>query len=238
MIQRKTFEKEKFQISIARLKKENQNFEINIDPDLAIELKEGKNIDIEDVLKSQEIFFNATEGDLASEEIMKSIFGTDNKLEIAKIILEKGEIQLTSEHRQKIRDQKKKKLVNIIHRNAIDPKTNLPHPVQRIENALEEAKVKLDEFKKVEDQVQDILKKLQVIIPIKFDKKILEIKIDAAHAHVVYEIANKNGKLKENNWLSDGSWFGRIEIPAGLQNEIIDELNSKTHGGVDIKIID
>ncbi len=238
MDQRKTFEKEHFNINIARLKKGGQNFEININPDLAIEFKEGKNVDIEDILKSQEIFFDTKDGNLASEEIMKEMFGTDNKLEIAKIILQKGEIQLTAEHRSKVRENKRKKLVNMIHRNAIDPKTQMPHPVQRIENAFEEAKIKLEEFKSVEDQVSDVVKKLQVILPIKFDHKKVEVKIDAAHAHSVFAIAKKYGVLKENTWLSDGSWFGIVEIPAGLQNEFFDEINGSTHGRAIIKILD
>jgi ribosome maturation protein SDO1 len=235
---RKTFEKEHFQINIARLKKGGETFEINIEPDLAIEFKEGNKVDFEDILKSQDIFADAKEGKLASEETMKTVFGTNNSLEVAKIILDKGDIQLTAEHRAKVRERKKKKLINIIYRNAIDPKTNMPHPIQRIENAFEEAKIKFEEFKSVEDQVKDVVKKLQVILPIKFDHKKIEIKLDAAHSHVIYELAKKYGKLVENNWLNDGSWFGVIEIPAGLQNEFFDDLNNKTHGGAITKLID
>ena len=56
----------------------------------------------------------------------------------------------------------------MIHANGIDPKTNLPHPLQRIENALEEANVKIDEHKSEEKQVEEIVRKLQPILPIKF----------------------------------------------------------------------
>ena len=34
----------------------------------------------------------------------------------------------------------------MIHRNAVDPKTGLPHPPQRIESAMEEAKIHVDEI--------------------------------------------------------------------------------------------
>jgi len=234
----KTFEKEHFKVNVARIKKEGQNFEINIDPDLAISYKEGNEVDIVDILKTENVFFDVKEGELASEELMNTVFGTSKVLEVAKIILEKGEIQLTAEHRTKVREQKRKKLVNIIHRNAIDPKTGSPHPIQRIENAFEEAKVKIQEIGNVEDQVQDVLKQLQPIIPIKFDHKKIEIKIDAAHAHTVYAIVKKYGQIKENQWLNDGSWFGIIEIPAGLQTELFDELNKATHGNIITKILD
>ncbi len=238
MDQRKTFEKEHFNINIARLKKGGQSFEINVDPDLAIAFKEGQKVDIIDILRSEDVFFNTKEGELASETMMKSLFGTDKTLEVAKIILEKGEIQLTAEYRNKVREQKKKKLLNIIHRNAINPKTGMPHPIQRIENAFEEAKVKFKEYVTVEDQVQDIVKLLQPILPIKFDHKTIEVKVDAAHSHAIFGIAKKYGVIKENKWLNGGSWYGLIEIPAGLRTEFFDELNKVTHGTATTKIID
>ncbi len=234
----KTYEKEHFKLNLARIKKEGQNFEINIDPDLAIAMKEGQNIAISEILKSEHIFFDAREGELASQEMMKTIFGTDDVLKVAKKILDDGEIQLTAEHRQKVRDRKQKKLVSMIHRNAIDPRSGLPHPVQRIENALNEAKIKINEIGKVEDQLQDILKKLQPIIPIKFERKQIEVKIGPEHAHSMYTIATKYGSIKENQWLNDGSWFGVIEIPAGLRNEFLDELNNITHGNAIIKMLE
>ena len=235
---RKTFEKEHFNINIARLKKGGETFEINIEPDLAIAFKEGQEVDIKDILKSEDIFFDTKKGELASEGIMETLFNTTNNIEIAKIILEKGEIQLTQEHRNRVRERKKNKIVETIHRNAIDPKTNLPHPIQRIENAFEEAKIKLKEYVSVEDQVQDIVKLLQPILPIKFDKKTIEIKVNAARAHSVFSIIKKYAKIKENNWLNDGSFYGVVEIPAGLQTEFFDDLNNATHGEAITKIID
>jgi len=235
---RKTFEKEHFNINIARLKKGGENFEINIDPDLAIDFKEGKNIDIKDVLKSEEIFFDVKDGKLASETIMKELFGTIDSLVVAKKILENGEIQLTAEHRNKIEEQKMKKLINIIHKNAINPKTNLPHPVQRIENAILEKKIKLKQYVPVEDQVQDIVKSLQTVLPIKFDHKKVEITVDAKYAHSVYAIVKKYGQIKDNNWLNDGSWYGVVDIPAGLQTDFFDDLNSATRGAITTKLID
>ena len=236
--QRKTFEKEHFNLNIARLKKEGQTFEINIDPDLAISFKEGEEIEIEEILKSQDVFFDTKKGELASENIMKTIFNTENKIEIAKIILEKGEIQLTAEHRKKVREQKRNKVIQIIHRNAIDPKNKTPIPIQRIENAFEEGKIKIQEYVSAENQIKDIVKELQPLISIRFEKKKIEIKINATYAHLVYGLIKKFGTIKENNWLNDGSWYGVIEIPAGLQNEFFDEINGKTHGHVIIKTIE
>ena len=61
--------------------------------------------------------------------------------------------------------------MEIIHRNGVDPKTKLPHPIQRLENAFEEAKIKIDERRSAEDQVKEILDKLRPVLPISFEKK-------------------------------------------------------------------
>jgi ribosome maturation protein SDO1 len=45
--------------------------------------------------------------------------------------------------------------MQMIHRICIEPKSGLPHPIIRIENAMEEAKVKIDENKPAEDQISE-----------------------------------------------------------------------------------
>ena len=140
-----SMDKEKVQFNLARLKKNGMNWELVINPDLAIDFKQGKEISITDVLKSEDIFVDAKKGMLAPANSFSSTFNTENKLKIAEIIIKEGEIHLTPEHRKAITDQKRKRIVNIIHINSVDPKTHIPHPITRIENAMEVAKIKIDE---------------------------------------------------------------------------------------------
>ena len=96
-------------LNLAKLKKGGEEFEIDIEPNLAIDFSQRKDVDIKDVLKAEKIFANAKKGLLASEEKMNELFGTTDTLEIAKIILKEGEIQVTSEYRDKNRAKKKRK---------------------------------------------------------------------------------------------------------------------------------
>ena len=232
-----TFDPEKISINIAKLKKGGNNFEVAIDPDLAIEFKKNPSaeFDIKEILKSENIFFDLNKGLIASETAMKEIFQTDDVLKIAEIIIKTGDIQLTADYRNKLREEKRKKIINIIQRNGIDPRSNLPHPLQRIENAFEEAKVKIDEYKNAEDQIQDIIKKLMPILPIKFQKKKLKINIPAVTAAKCYSILKNSGEMSNEEWLSDGSLSAIIEIPAGMIEEFFDKINKITHGNSEIK---
>ena len=134
-------------LNLARLKREGNLFEISVDPDLAIRWKKGEAVDLREALRADKIFADAKKGEIASDSLLEKYFQTSDPLKIAEIIIKKGEIQLTSEHRSEQREQKKRRLVELIHRNAVDPHTKLPLPLTRIENAFEEAKLHLDEKK-------------------------------------------------------------------------------------------
>jgi len=224
------------QAVIARLKLQGQTFEILVDCDKAIDFKTGK-CSLADALVTDHIFSDVKQGERAPEKDMKKIFGTEDENKIAEEIIKKGEIQLTTEHRNKLREEKKKKILEIIHRNAIDSKTGLPHPLQRIELAMEQARVRIDEFKKAEEQIQDVLEKLRPIIPIRFEIWELAIKIPAKYAAQSYRILKMYGTLKKDEWQNDGSLIAVINLPAGMSEEFENELNKLTKGESETKIL-
>jgi len=230
--------KERAHLNLARLKKGGEVFEVDVDPELAMRFKKGDtSVDIHDVLKAEHIFSDTQKGFAASTTVMKDLFGTDNVLDIARIIIQKGEIQLTSEYRQQLRDAKKKRIISIIHRNGIDPRTKMPHPMARIESALEEAKVKIDEYKNAEDQVNEVVDALRKVLPITFSQKEIWLHVPAVYAPKSQGMIRSMSKLLKEEWKTDGSWEATVEIPGGLQEEFFDKLNSMTHGNVQTKIV-
>ena len=220
---------------IAKLKKGENVFEILVDCEKALEFKNGKDVDIDDILATNDIFKDVKNGEHASN-LMKS-FKTEDKKEIAKIIIQEGEIQLTSEYKKKLRDEKRKQIVNNIHRNAVDPNTGLPHPPQRIEMVLEEAKISIDEFRPVEEQLKNILPKLRVLLPLKYEIREIAIRIPGTYAGKCSSVLRQYGKLLKEEWQNDGSLVAVVEIPAGLQEEFFDKLNNLAHGEVESKIL-
>lgn len=221
---------------IARLKTGGQTFEILVDCDKAIDFRAGK-CSLDDALVTKDIFKDVKQGEKAPENEMKKLFQTEDKRKIAEDIIKKGEIQLTIEHRNKLREEKRKKIIEIIHRNAIDSKTGIPHPAQRIELAMDQARVHIDEFKKAEEQVQDILEKLRPIIPIRFEVWEMAIKIPAKYAAQSYRVLKSYGTMKKDEWQNDGSLVAVIEIPAGMSEEFENELNKLTKGENETKIL-
>jgi ribosome maturation protein SDO1 len=222
---------------IARLKKGEEHFEILVDPYVAADLIDGNEVEIIQCLAIDSIFKDSKKGTHASEESLKKNFNTENIEEIAKQIILKGDIQLTTEQRHKMKETKKNRIVEKIVKNAMDPKTKAPHPRKRIELAMEEAGVNIDPFKPVRDQVKTIIELLKPLIPLSFDKIRISVKIPPEYVGKAYGVARNYGVLEKEDWQSDGSWLGIVKIPAGMQNDFYDKLNDITKGNVSTKIL-
>ena len=222
---------------IGRLKKGEENFEVLVDPYAAADLIDGKDIDIIQNLAIDAIFKDSKKGTCASDESLIKYFKTNNVTDISKQIILKGIIQLTTEQRHKMQKNKKTRIIEVISRNAMDPKTKSPHPRQRIELAMEQAGVHIDPFKPVSEQVKTIIDLLRPIIPISMENIRISVKIPAEYIGRAYGTVRNFGTLEREDWQSDGSWLGIIRIPAGMQADFYDKLNDATKGNVSTKIL-
>ena len=222
---------------IARYSAKGHTFEILVNPDLALKVKEGKDVNIDELLVGDYVYKDARRGLKASPEALRSVFGTDDIRKVAIEIVKRGEIHLTAEQRRRIIEEKKRQVINLIAKNAIDPKTKLPIPPKRIENAMEQARVSIDPFKPAEAQLEEIVSKLARVIPIKIAKAYLAVKIPPQYSGRAYRVVAGFGEIKKQNWLSDGSWSVEVEIPAGMQKEFIDKINELTHGTAEVKVL-
>lgn len=226
------YSKEASKVTIARLKRFGQNFEVSVEPDKALEYKAGKTSDLGEVLLAEGIFSDLKKGLRASQQDLQTAFKTTDSEAIAAIIIKQGEIQLTSEHRAEEREQKRKKLVYLIQKQAVDGRTGLPIPPERIEAALEQGKIHLDDYKTVEEQFDNVIAKLRPLLPIRIEQKRMSITISAQYAGKSYQVVKSNSTIINENWNGDGSWTATVEVPAGLKMEFIEKLNALTHGSV------
>ena len=220
----------------ARLKSQGMAFEVLVEPDGAHAFKKGEAA-IEDILAVADVFSNANRGERPVEKNILEIFGTTDVFQVASKIVKDGEIHLTTEQRKNIQEQKRKNIIAIIARNAINPQTKTPHPPERIGRAMEEAGVHIDPLKHVDKQVNVVLKALRPIIPIRFEETSIAVRAPPDHASKVYGAVSSFGKIDKQEWQNDGSWIGVITMPAGLQNDFYETMNHLTKGEVETKII-
>jgi ribosome maturation protein SDO1 len=223
--------------TIARITYEGEHFEILTKPEPALAYRLGKTIPVSQVLATETIFNDAGKGSKASEEKLQEIFGTTDPMKIAEVILKKGTLQLTTDQRKQLVEDKRRQIISFISRECIDPKTNLPHPPLRIEQAMKQIHFSIEPSKSVEEQAKDIIKLLRPIIPLKMEKITVEVHVPPEHASKVYGTVKGFGTLKRDQWQADGSWSATVEMSAGSYGPFLDKLGKMTRGNIEAKLV-
>ena len=208
-----------------------------MDPDGALALKRGESVNLEEILAVEDVFENASRGDRSPEEDLQKAFGTTQALTIAEAIIKKGEISLTAEQRKQFTENKRRQVIEIIARNAINPQTKTPHPPGRIDQAMTEARVNIDPTKSTDELVKIAMKAIRPLIPIRFEEVEVAVKIPPAYAPKAYGEVAAFGKLNREAWQNNGAWIGVVQIPAGMQTEFYALINRLTKGEAETKLL-
>ena len=211
----------------ARIKIKGKHYEISVDLDEALKIKNNQG-NIVTALQSDNIYYDIKKGNIASKSDLQDAFGTIEVYEIAKQIIQKGEVQKTQEFRDEEKEKKIKQIVNLIIKNATD-QHGRPYTEERLKSAINEIHFSFDS-RPAEKQMNDLVQKLKEIIPIKIETKRIKLTIPARYTGQVYGIIQEYKESEE--WLSNGNLQAVLHIPAGLLIDFYDKINSITHGAV------
>ena len=222
---------------IAKYETGGNRFEILIDPKAAQSYSEGDEIDWEDAIAADGIWSDSAKGERAPDIIVNNTFETTDLIDIYKNILAEGTIQLTSQQRKEMVEQKRKQIVAHIVANAMNPQTGGPHPPQRIENAIDEVRYSVDPMETMDKQVEKIIKLIKTLIPISFEKIRVAVKIQAIYVGKCYGQITSLSKIESEEYQKDGSWIGMLEMSATSFAKLEDALGSLTKGTAETKML-
>ena len=220
----------------AKFSSGGQKFEILVDAVKALEIKKGKQLNMSDILAYPAIYKDVRTSEAVPSADLQKTFGTTDVYRIAEKIIKEGEVQLTTEQRKKMVEQKKMQIANIISKRGINPQTNVPHPPQRILNAMDQKGVNIDPFTDAELQIDKIVNVIKVLLPIKFEKVTIEIRIPTQYSGRIHSILKESGSVKQEQWMSDCLKM-TMEILAGVQDELTQKVASFTHGDFELKVV-
>tara|TARA_B100000945_G_scaffold219713_1_gene177373 strand:+ start:1977 stop:2675 length:699 start_codon:yes stop_codon:yes gene_type:complete len=210
---------------LARWEYGGKRYEILVDPDLVDAFRQDpSSVNMDDFLATDEVWHDARGGDRPTEEAIESTFGTQEIDEITAIILEKGNIQLTTNQRKEMVEQKRQLIIQEIHSTAIDPKAKSPHPKTRIELALEESRFSVDPFKRLDVQVKEAINSLKSLIPLSFEPVRIAFRISGSGYGKTSKFLRPY--LDKDEWLSNGDWACIIQCPPGMAGNLIGKVKS------------
>lgn len=210
-------------------------FEIMVKPDPALEYRTGKKIAPSAVLVSDEVYTDSGRGTRASDENLLKAFGTADAAEAASIILQKGTLNLTTEQRRRMTEAKRLQIIERIAKSYVDPRTHLPHPPLRVQQAMQDARVSIDPQKSADEQVKEVVERLRSVIPLKSEQVVLTVSIPAQFSSASYSVLKSLGTLKAADWLPNGSLKAILEISAAGRQTVIDRLNQITRGTASVE---
>jgi ribosome maturation protein SDO1 len=220
--------------TIVRLSAGNEKFEILVKPDPALEYKLGKKMDISNIMISDEIYSDASKGTKSSTEKLMKAFKTTDQFEIAKQIMAKGDLNLNTDQRRKMIEEKKRQIVEYINKNFVDPKTHMPHPISRISTVLDDARVAIDPFKRLDDQIKNIIEPLRKLLPLKSEILELTVTVPAQFSGQSFSVFKSIGDITSEQWLSDGSLQVVLNLNAGMKSSFLDRIGTATKGSAQV----
>ncbi|MEW6722860.1 MAG: ribosome assembly factor SBDS [Candidatus Micrarchaeota archaeon] len=221
---------------IASYEKGGKRFELYVDPDAAYAYLDKRKTDLKNMLVAEEVYSDAKKAEKAKPADIEKVFGTTDIMKILEFVMHNGEVQLTTEQKRRKVEEKRKQIIAILLREAIDPRTKAPHTQIRIENALEQVKIHIEPFKDAREQLDDVVKALRPVLPMKFEKVKIAVKVPAEFANKCYGTL-KNYGIEKEQWLNTGELIVVVEIFGGLQGEFFDKLNKLTQGQVETKLL-
>ena len=222
---------------VIRLKKGEMKFEVLVDPDKALDFKKGKSINLEEILAYPGVYHDVRRGDTIPEKELQNNFGTMDVFQVAKKVILEGEFQFTTEQRRKFVEENRRKIADIISKRGINPQTNTVHPPQRILNAMDKVGVHVDPFIEAELQVNKIVESIKPLLPIKFQRIIVQVVIPPQFSAKTYSVLKRTVEKFTEQWLNDGSLQITLDIPAGAQEDMFKKIGDLTKGNFKSSII-
>jgi len=155
-------------VAVVKMKKCGKRFEIACYKNKVVSWREGIEKDLDEVLQSHTVFVNVSKGEVAKKADLLKCFEEleGDQTEICKIILAKGDLQVSDKERQAQQEAMFKDIATVISDKCVNPESKRPYPVSIIEKAMKECHISVKPNKSSKQQALDTIGKLQASIPI------------------------------------------------------------------------
>ena len=154
-------------VAVVRYKTHGVRFEIACYKNTVLAYRRGHEKDLDNVLQSTQIYANVSKGVFAKEEDLVEAFGTSDQEAICKVILAKGELQVSEKERKVETESALRDAVTTLVEKCVNPATKRPYPPGMIESALKDIHFSIDTKRSAKQQALEALPRLQEIFPIK-----------------------------------------------------------------------
>ena len=236
-------------VAVVRMNKGGKRFEIACYRNKVVDYRQGLEQDLSEVLQTDRIFANVSKGEFAKAKDMQKVFGTKDEDEISKLILAKGQLQVSDKERTQQLEKTSAQIAEWISKNCVQPDSDRPYTISQIRHAMQQANVSIHPTKPLKRQYLDCVKLLQKVMPIQRAKMELllvvplECKDDMEDAltsnNVKFSQPETTAQSLKYQILVDPSLYrilnDAMQDMSGARIEIVNQVVTK-QGDVDLEV--
>lgn len=218
---------------LVRLKRGKKTFEVLVNEGTVPKYRDGK-LKLNDVVVTPTIFINMSKGEKASADLLNSAFETDDVTAVIDTILRTGDAQESAGERKDKMDAKRREVITTIQKNYVSPE-GLPLPLMRIENALEQIRVRIDLERDAEHQVEAMAPKLMAVLPMKRAKADFEgiVTVPVHMAGQVASVVRKHARVQRETY----GVKAKFEVEVFNYDLLLSELTKATNGDFEFEVV-
>lgn len=236
-------------VAVVRMNKGGKRFEIACYRNKVVDYRQGLEQDLSEVLQTDRVFANVSKGEFAKAKDMQKVFGTKDEDEISKLILAKGQLQVSDKERSQQLEKTSAQIAEWISKNCVQPATDRPYTISQIRHAMQQANVSIHPTKPLKRQYLDCVKLLQKVVPIQRAKMELLLLVPPDHKDDMEDALKENNvnfpESEESNQilryqiLVDPSLYrilnDAMQEMSGARIEIVNQVVTK-QGDVDLEV--
>lgn len=188
-------------VAVVRMSYHGKRFEVACYRNKILNYRQKIETDLSEVLQTDRVFTNVSKGLIApSKDLLKAFNSTDQE-EICRIILDKGQIQVSDMERNATLENTAKEIANYIATKCVHSISNRPYTVHQIRDAMKKAEISVQPTtaRSVKQQFLDCVRLIQ-------QKNILDIQRAKMELAIVFPqstLETENGHENDDELIED-----------------------------------
>ena len=174
-------------VAVVRMTTHGKRFEVACYRNKILNYRQRIETDLSEVLQTDRVFTNVSKGLFASSKDLMKAFNSTDQEEVCRIILDKGQIQVSDMERNATLENTAKEIANMIATKCVNPVSNRPYTVNQIRDAMKQAEISVQptSARSVKQQFLDCVKVIQ-------EKRVLDIQRAKMELAIVLPSPNQN----------------------------------------------
>uniref|UniRef100_A0A3Q2PZU8 Ribosome maturation protein SBDS n=1 Tax=Fundulus heteroclitus TaxID=8078 RepID=A0A3Q2PZU8_FUNHE len=223
-------------VAVVRMKKGGKRFEIACYKNKAMSWRSGAEKDVEEVLQTHSVFVNVSKGQTAKKDDLVKAFGTDDQTEICKLILAKGELQVSDRERQSQLESMFRDIASIVAEKCVNPNTKRPYTVGLIERAMKDIHYSVKPNRSTKQQALEVIRQLKETMEIQRAHMRLRLVVPAKEAKRLKEKLKPLLQVVESEEFDEELEMVCLVDP-GCYREIDELINCETKGRGTLEVL-